>query len=397
MDSRAKTIALVAVLCAAPAGLRAQFDFTVAGRPVQVHSFFSQGFGYSDQNNYLTMKTSGGSAAFTDGGVNVSMRVTDRFRIGAQVYDRNIGNLGKWHPQLDWAVADYKFKDWFGIRGGVVKTTFGLHNDTQDMDFLHTSALLPQSIYPTDLRDALIRHTGGDVYGEIPLKSLGSLSYTAFAGQRRDSVNGGYIYLLRGVGINMSEYGGLQVGEDLRWNTPLKGVLVGFSHMDENITGRGTAAFFGPVAPYEEHSNKDQANQVYGQYLVGNLRVEGEYRRWWRDQEIFNGTFSVTTDTRGWYASAAYRISKRIELGSYYSRLVAVWATDHSAPDNHLYDKVVTARVDLTRFWNVKLEGHFMDGYGAPSMYPVGFYTQDNPQGLKPQTKLLLLRTGFNF
>ena len=397
MYSRTKTIALVAVLYGAPAMLRAQFDFTVAGRPAQVHSFFSQGFGYSDNNNYLTMKTSGGSAAFTDFGVNISMAATDKLRIGAQLYDRDIGNLGKWHPQLDWAVADYKFKDWFGIRAGIVKTVFGLHNDTQDMEFLHTNALLPQSIYPTDLRDALIRHEGGDVYGEIALKRLGSLSYTAFAGERRDSVNGGYIYLLHGAGINMTSYGGLQVGEDVRWNTPLKGVLVGFSHMDENITGKGPATFFGPVAPYEEHSNKDQANQGYAQYTVGNLRVEGEYRRWWRDQEIFNGMFSVTTDTRAWYAAATYRISKRLELGSYYSRLVAVWATDHNAPDNHLYDKVVTARVDLTRFWNVKVEGHFMDGYGAPSMYPVGFYTQDNPQGLKPKTALLMLRTGFNF
>lgn len=34
---------------------------------------------------------------------------------------------------------------------------------------------------------------------------------------------------------------------------------------------------------------QDQANQVYGQYTIGNLRVEAEYRRWWRDRQIFNG------------------------------------------------------------------------------------------------------------
>jgi len=393
-----KTVILAAALCAAPGAIYAQFDFTVDGRSVQIHSFVSQGFGYSNDNNYLTTKTSQGSFAMTDGGINASTQLTDKFRVGAQVYDRNIGNLGKWHPQLDWAVADYRFKSWFGIRGGVVKTTFGLENDTQDMDFLHTFALLPQSIYPTDLRDALIRHRGGDIYGEIPLKRLGSLSYTGFAGMRVDSVNGGYIYLLQGVGINMTQYGGLQFGGDLRWNTPLKGLLVGGSHMDEDITGKGTYNMPGfGAGPYEEHSNKDQANQLYGQYAVGNLKVEGEYRRWWRDQQIFNGVFSVTTDTRGWYTSAAYRISKRLELGSYYSRLVAVWATNHDNPDNHLYDKVVTARVDLNSHWNVKVEGHFMDGYGAPTMYPVGFYTPDNPQGLKPQTRFLLIRTGWNF
>lgn len=380
------------------ASVEAQTEFTVAGRTGQVHGFLSQGFGYSNQNNYLTMKTSSGSASFTDAGINITMPLTDRFRVGAQVYTRNIGNLGNWRPQLDWAVADYKFKNWFGIRGGVVKTTFGLHNDTQDMEFLHTNALLPQSIYPTDLRDALIRHKGGDVYGEIPLRSFGNLSYTGFAGMRADSVHGGYIYLLRGVGINMNEYGGLQWGGDLRWNTPLKGLLIGASHMNQDITGRGSVDMPGVMTgPYEERSNKDQANQFYGQYVVGNLRLEGEYRRWWRDQQIFNGFFSVTTDTRGWYTSAAYRVSKRLELGTYYSRLVAVWATNHSNPDNHLYDKVVSARFDISSHWSVKAEGHFMDGYGAPSMYPVGFYTTDNPQGLKPKTNLFILRTGWNF
>jgi hypothetical protein len=58
---------------------------------------------------------------------------------------------------------------------------------------------------------------------------------------------------------------------------------------------------------------------------------------------------------------------------------------------------VVSARVDLTKFWNVKVEGHFMNGYGSPGMYPDGFYTADNPQGLAPKTNLLIIRTGVNF
>jgi len=395
------TILLLSAALGSPLA-KAQFNFDVDGKSIQIHSFGSQGFMATDQNNYLTTNTSQGSFSFTDMGANISTQLTDKFRVGAQIYDRDIGKLGQWHPQLDWAVADYKFKDWLGIRGGVVKTTFGLHNDTQDMDFLHTNALLPQSIYPTDLRDALIRHTGGDVYGQISLRRFGSLSYTGFAGMRNDSEYGGYIYLLEGVGIDMKTYGGLQFGGDLKWNTPLKGLLLGFSHMDENITGKGTynpgILFGGPpsVAPYEEHSNKDQANQVYGQYTVGNLRVESEYRRWWRDQEIFNGSFSVTTDTRGWYGLTAYRLSKYFELGGYYSHLVANAEMPAAPPNNHLYDKVVTLRVDLKRYWNVKLEGHFMNGYTG-SDYPAGFYTQDNAQGLKPNTTMLMIRTGFNF
>src|SRR5579872_3516652 len=353
--SRVRSVVFTAILCAAPA-LEAQFNFEIGGHPVQIHSFASQGFAYSGTNNYLTMKTSRGSFAMTDFGVNASIRLTDRFHVGAQFYTRNIGNLGNWHPQLDWAVADYRLKDWLGIRGGVVKTVFGLESDTQDMDFLHTFALLPQSVYPTDLRDALLRHRGGDLYGEIPLQHLGSLSYTVYAGQRSDGRDGGYPYLLSGTGGQITRYGGLQVGEDVRWNTPLPGLLVGAAHMGADVTGRGqwvlspqwTGIPETVVIPYEEHSNRDWTNQFYGQYTRGNLRVASEYRRYWRDQVIFNEMWELTTDVRGWYASAAYRLSKRLEVGAYYSRWMVSWVNSlaelvqspsQESPDRHLYDK----------------------------------------------------------
>ncbi|HUG80123.1 MAG TPA: hypothetical protein VML01_00560, partial [Bryobacterales bacterium] len=35
---------------------------------VEVHGFFSQGYAVSDNNNYLTMQTSRGTAQMTDGG-----------------------------------------------------------------------------------------------------------------------------------------------------------------------------------------------------------------------------------------------------------------------------------------------------------------------------------------
>ena len=80
-------------------------------------------------------------------GSTSAVEITEKFRVGAQIYDRNLGQLGRWHPSLDWGFADYRFKSWFGVRGGKVKTTLGLYTDTQDLDFLHTFALLPQSIY----------------------------------------------------------------------------------------------------------------------------------------------------------------------------------------------------------------------------------------------------------
>jgi hypothetical protein len=359
------------------------------------------------------MNTSQGSGAFTDFGINVSTNVTDRLRVGAQLYDRNLGQLGQYHPSLDWAVVDYRFKSWFGIRGGKVKTTLGLYTDSQDLDFLHTFALLPQSVYPTDLRDATIAHVGGDIYGNVTLPhKLGDLSYTGYVGHRSDTEYSGYRYYLSSFGAQIKSYGGLQYGADLRWSTPLKGLLIGVSRVNEDITAKGLAINpFNPGAglvPYSEFSKADWTNQFYGEYTKGRLRIDSEYRRYWRNQEIFNGTSESFADIRGLYVSGAYRICKRLQIGSYYSRytitnvvtgaLSAFYspATDTGLPSNHIYDKVATARVDLNRLWNVKVEGHFMNGYGS-GPYPNGFYTQVNPQGFEPNTNALVVKTGINF
>src|SRR5271157_2019186 len=220
---------IFACFCAGQLTLQAQ-DFKLLGREVEVHGFASQGFVYTNTNNWLTMNTSQGSAAFTDFGVNVSTNVTDKLRVGAQLYDRNLGKLGQYHPSLDWAVVDYRFKSWFGVRGGKVKTTMGLYTDTQDLDFLRTFALLPQSVYPTDLRDATIAHLGGDVYGNVSLKhGLGDLSYTAYAGHSGDSIYSGYTFLASQYGVTYRNSTAVKYGADLRWHTPLRGLLIGAS------------------------------------------------------------------------------------------------------------------------------------------------------------------------
>jgi len=395
-------------------------NFKVFGEAFQIHGFVSQGFAYTDDNNWLTMDTSKGSFAMTEGGVNISSQLTDKFRVGAQVYDRDFGQLGKWHPILDWAVADYRFKTWFGVRGGKVKTTLGLFNDTQDMDFLHTFALLPQGVYSTDMRDSTLAHVGADVYGTVSPRRLGSFSYTGYVGDNMESIYGGYPYLLQIHGIYIKHSSGLTWGGDLRWNTPVKGLLVGASYENNDMRNTGllnpSVALGGPNinVPYWETSRREFIQQFYGEYVVGNLRIDSEYRRFWRDYTIFNGGFEGTITPLTWYTSAEYRFTKRLAVGAYYSHCVTNWiitvpgqveSASVSAPDHHLYDKVATLRFDLTSNWYAKIEGHFMDGY-AGFMYPDGFYPTVNSEGacpgnvcqaLKPTTNALLIRTGWNF
>lgn len=387
-------------------------DFRLWDRTVQVHGFASEGYVRTDENNWLTMNTTNGAWSMSDMGLNLSSQVTDRLRVGAQVYDRDLGALGDWHPSVDWAVADYRVTNWLGIRGGKVKTQLGLYNDSQDLEFLHVFALLPQGTYPTDLRDTTIAHRGADMYGNVPLQhGWGGLSYTAYGGYRSDSIYSGYPYVLQQFEVYFHSLGGPQYGADLRWNTPWKGLLVGVSRMNQRITGKGSFVnLLNPqagVVPYETTTKADWTNQFYGQYEIHRLRVDAEYRRHFDKSPYIPGSDSFT-DSRSWYVSGTWRVQRHLAIGSYYSHYTVTHAqggpaavlstpqTDSSQPQNHVYDKVAAARIDVNRFVYLKVEGHFMNGYGISS-YPDGFYPQQNPQWFKPSTSALIVKTGFHF
>jgi len=379
-------------------------EFKIVNRPVQIHGFASQGFAYSDENNYLTMNTSQGSGEFTDAGLNASAPVTDHFRVGAQAYLRDIGQLGEGHPQLDWAYGDYRFADFFGIRIGKVKTVLGLYNDTQDAEFLHTWAILPQSTYPLDLRSATIAHTGGDVYGHVFLRRAGALDYTGYFGLRSFDKYGGIYYFSADQGIPIDKDHGHVEGGDLRWTTPLPGLMLGASgvNLAEDRLGH-----YAPPAPYSGTYQLSPAPDYiidgYGDFRHGPWHFNGEFRREYSPLKLTSSIFPGLVvlyrgeTNKAWFLSVAYRLSKWLEMGTYHSRFLVDFPDNPNDPyANHVYDQTVTARFDLRRWWNFKIEGHFIDGYGDV-FSAHGFYLRSNPNGLKPTTNMLVLRSGVNF
>jgi len=90
---------------------------------------------------------------------------------------------------------------------------------------------------------------------------------------------------------------------------------------------------------------------------------------------------------------------KRVQVGTYYSHFSINVPIDATQPpgSGKSNDRVLTGRVDINRYFNLKVEGHFMAGYGLPQSYPAGFYYAVNPQGLKPNTTALIVKGGFNF
>ena len=144
---------------------------------IQIHGYATQGFLYTTRNNIFTTNSSTGSPAWSEAVLNITAQPTPKLRIGVQGRYFLLGDLGN-AITLDWAAADYKADDRFGLRFGKVKTPSGLLNEIQDIDPSYTWSLLPQSIYPIESRNSLLSHYGGVVYGTVKLgQSAGKLEY----------------------------------------------------------------------------------------------------------------------------------------------------------------------------------------------------------------------------
>jgi hypothetical protein len=127
------------------------------------------------------------------------------------------------------------------------------------------------------------------------------------------------------------------------------------------------------------------------------VHMSSEWRTEDRRLEL---TPAIGPDTKlvshSWFVSGSYRVAEKVELGTYYSRFVHDTSVSASLDDNHMSGPAVSGRVDLNRFWHVKAEAHFIDGYGNPQ-YARGFYVRDNTNGFSESTRMLVLRTGITF
>ena len=384
------------VLSVSASSLIAQTSVKIGGKEVHVHASFQQGFIVTDANNFLTMDTSKGSGAMTDAAVNVSSNLTRKLRVGAQLYTRNIGQLGNGGIQVDWAFADYRFHDAFGVRAGKVKTALGLFNDTQDMEFLYPWALLPQSVYPLDLRSVTIAHIGADVYGTVKLGKAGSVAYSAYAGKTQDDTNGGYRYGVEDFGLlfksAVRETGG---GFDARWATPVNGLMTGYSFIQ---TKSGADLFMSAYGlDLDANVSPWRRQAMYADYQGSKLRLSAEWRHELMISTLTPAVFPATeTHSQSGFVAASYRLFEKLEVGTYHSRFVYDKSLESSLADNHIYDTAVSGRVDLNRLWHVKVEGHFMDGNGSPTLAR-GFYIRSNTGGFNHKTRMLVIRTGVNF
>lgn len=355
-------------------------------RMPQFHGFVTESATYSDQNNYLGMDTSSGTGDWTEAALNVNEQLSDNLRVGAQIHLMKLGDFGRWGPTFDWALVDYHPKSWLGIRAGKVKIRWGLYNDTQDFDPGYLWSLLPEPMYAVDWRATNLSQMGAELYGRVHLsETLGELDYSAYYGYYNYASDDGYMEGFKEQGLYFSQRpGGITPGFDLRWKTPLKGLTAGGSLMLYDAHGNlinGT--FRQPLTDWPTY---------YAQYDHGKLSLSAQYM-------TLAQTTDLTTDgvpssslskTRAWFAMAGYHLTDKLQVGVYRTHYTVIGA-DPTDPANHFREWVVSSRYDFNSYFYAKLEGHFIDGTG------LGLYGFDNPDGLQPQTKVLVAKLGFCF
>jgi hypothetical protein len=336
---------------------------------VQVHGFVSQGFIKTSANNYLA-NSERGSFEFTEVGINFTKEITDNFRVGAQLFARDLGPIGNYSAQFDWFYLDYRLFDWLGIRAGRTKLPFGLYNETSDIDAARVPILLPQSVYPIQNRDFLLAQTGVELYGLLPLGKAGDLDYRAYGGTLAFDLK----YEGASDTVKKIETPYI-VGGRLMWRAPLDGLSLGGSvqslklNFDYELPSAQLTALRAAGQVPANYSGLVSASipavLAVGsvEYAPGDLLLAAEYSRWrTRIESSLPEVFpESTTWSERFYAMGSYRVSSWFVPGAYYSAQFPN-VDDRHGRQNHQHDFAASLRFDINAHWLLKLEGHFMRG-----------------------------------
>lgn len=382
--------------------------------PFQVHGWLSQGFLWSTANNYLAY-TSHGSFEFFEGGINASKQLTPNLRGGVQLFAQDLGTVGDFEVEIDWASLDWRYRPWLGVRAGRVKLPVFLYSEYLDADMTRTSVLLPQGVYNARFRNILSAINGADIYGTVEVGG-GTLDYDVFGGTLALKLPGS-------TGISDSAFiENITLGNRLIYApTPWLRLTThalwqrGYAYLDLNdeldsaIRGAGLAPadWNGIAVIHSPHWT------MLGGGLELNLEpvlISAEYTTWHSDDEYID--FPEFNDVRppqgrhsdGGYVQIEYQATDRLRAGAYFS----IWFEDYrktsdpDVPDHWLYyqaDTALSLRYDITPWWIVKLEGHYMDGTGqvAKSLNPEYHEDRDDPYQPIRRWGLVAAKTTLSF
>lgn len=400
---------------------------------VTLHGFISQGYIKTTENELFFANTTKGTFEVTEAALSFTSEPLPRLRIGAQLYGQELGSFGNHRVIVDWAVGDYRLRDWLGVRAGKLKFPLGLYGTLRDADLARPEIFQPEAIYSDLLKDLTRSFEGGALYGSLQAGKAGSVDYEVFGGTV-DADQSAAAYRLAQSGVpNFTTaltraglrdarpsavpldatmhhmYGGM-----LEYRPPVQGLRLRFSGWTHDSTLESRASISGFLGPLPATFVLDTHTDVSHDYWVvasaefqrGGLRVSAE-QAWQKltTTTTVTGlptgpTSPSTTVSRpvGWYVQVAQRVDDRVQLSAYYSR----YYTDRDdkeglrlaagTPSFQRWDKDLgfTARLDLASHFLMKAEFHAVDGSARLGV-------TENPQGLTQKWKVLSAKGTFHF
>jgi hypothetical protein len=322
---------------------------------IQVHGFVSQGFIKTARNDYLVANSTRGSFDLTEAAINFTKTVSDRLRLGVQLFGGGFVPTGAYNAKLDWFYLDYRWKDWLGIRAGRVKLPFGLYNEINDVDQARLPVLLPQSTYPVANRNFLLAQTGFEIYGYLQSAGAGALEYRLYGGTIVFDAMPNPAYVVKDLDLDYL------AGGRLMWETPLEGLRVGgsaqFLQIRADLQGLSGTAYTGhlelPAVLWMQSI----------EYAAHDWLVAAEYGRWHTKRDSTIGALPALpwTANERYYVMVGYRFTPWLQAGGFYAGYYP--DTDNrSGRENQQHDLSGTLRFDITQNWLWKLEGHYMNG-----------------------------------
>jgi hypothetical protein len=340
---------------------QAQAPVEGESRPiVDVHAFLSQSFILTIEHDWLAPNSTRGSFDLSEGGINFTRELTDRMRMGAQLFAQLLTPAeGTYDVRLDWIYIDYRFWDWLGLRAGRNKIPFGLYNEYVDIDAARVPILLPQSIYPVTVREFLLAQTGLDAYGHVGLRSAGALDYSVYGGTIALSTLS-FTFPPAVVDAVDVPYA---VGGRVMWETPLDGLRIGGSTLATRAQGTFN------LASIRFDVNLNQLVWVASvEYARENLVLAAEYeqRHMWFESSTVVPIPSGSAPSG--YAMASYRMAPWLAASGYYSLTLDSFDKPQH-PGDVQNDFAATLRFDINQYWLVKLEGHYL--YGTLGLSPL--------------------------
>lgn len=348
---------------------------------VAIHGFISQGFLKTTRNNYVADSTDG-TFQFNEMGINFSCKPIEKLILGIQFFARDFGAVGNDEIQVDYAVADYRLKDYFGLRAGRMKNPIGRYSEYRDIDMLRTPINLPYSIYDENYRDSQSFINGVGVYGDINTSSLGSIGYQAIIGSNNiaaDSADGAVL------GGNAARVDAIACDTayalSLVYSDPTGSLRLGGTYFtiefEANMASLSDNEGLPKGTEFRTEFNNVEIFAFSFEYTWNNLTLLYEYKySKIRNVDMYMASInyllaSGPIDNAGGYVMVNYQLTDKLSTSVYYDEFYRNrYDRSGKKPNIFGYEQIqhwmkkwsFAFKYDINSNWLVKAEADYIDG-----------------------------------